>query len=159
MHAVYYISAAVAFCLLLSSTAVTAHPGEVEPVLTARQLERRQAALNARHNKARNCDSAIIQYEAKRRARRSGISKRAHKPKKGLPKKGNHFLANVTSGSLSASTSAPASASASASATSSANDPTFTALQNVSSTCSFKRPFSLIVPLSPTDYLRAYPRV
>jgi hypothetical protein len=98
-----FIATAVAFAAVLSVPA-NAHPGEVEPILTERQIERRQAATNARHAVARNCDNEIRAFETKRRAKRSGLIHKRHRAGRAV---------------------------ATASATSTANAPTFTALQNV----------------------------
>lgn len=98
-----FVATAVAVAAVLSVPA-NAHPGEVEPILTSRQLERRQAAANARHSIARNCDNEIRAFEAKRRAKRSALVYKRHRAGRAV---------------------------ATASATSTANEPTFTALQNV----------------------------
>jgi len=100
-----FIAVAVALSAVLLVPA-NAHPGEVEPTLTTRQLERRQAAINARHTVARKCDGAIAAFEARRRARRS-----AH------PTKKHHGPASKD-------------CSESATKTSTANVPTYTTLQN-----------------------------
>jgi hypothetical protein len=86
------------------SVPANAHPGEVKPILTSRQLERRQAATNARHAVARNCDNEIRAFEAKRRAKRSALVNKRHRAGRAVE---------------------------TASATSTANEPTFTTLQNV----------------------------
>ena len=57
---------------------IHAHPGEVEPTLTSRELDRRQASINARHAVVRNCDGAIAAFEAQRRARRSALIAKRH---------------------------------------------------------------------------------
>ncbi|KIM73375.1 hypothetical protein PILCRDRAFT_15282 [Piloderma croceum F 1598] len=91
---------------------VHAHPGEVEPTLTSRQLERRQAAINARHAVVRNCDGAIAAFEAKRRAKRSALS---HKEPHKEPHKKSSTSCEET---------------ATATTTSTATVPTYTTLQN-----------------------------
>jgi hypothetical protein len=98
-----FIATAVAFAAVLSVPA-NAHPGEVEPILTERQLERRQAATDARHAVARNCNNEIKAFEAKRQAKRSALVHKRHRA--------GHAVAT-------------------ASAISTANVPTFTTLQNV----------------------------
>lgn len=111
------IATAVAFALILL-VPVYAHPGEVGPILTSRQLERRQAATHARHAVARNCDGAIAAFEAQRRAKRSALMAKKHT---------NHLVA-------------------SASATTSANTPTYTTLQNVGIVFDFSiPPYSFVV--------------
>jgi hypothetical protein len=110
MRCQQFIATAVAFAVGLSVPANT-HPGEVEPTLTSRQLEHRQAATNARHAVVRNCDGAIRAFEARRRAKRSR-SVLTHK---------KHSASQTTS---CAETSSP-------SGTSTANVPTYTTLQNV----------------------------
>jgi hypothetical protein len=57
---------------------IYAHPGEEEPTLTSRELDRRQAAINARHAVVRNCDGAIAAFEAQRRAKRSALIDKRH---------------------------------------------------------------------------------
>lgn len=99
---------------------VHAHPGEVEPVLTARQLERRQAAINARHAVVRNCDKEIRAFEVRRRARRSAFTTKKHG--KSPPEHGNG----------STKCSSAASGTETGTKTSAANTPTYTTLQNVS---------------------------
>jgi hypothetical protein len=115
-----FIAMAVALSAVLFVPA-DAHPGEVEPVLTARQLERRQTAINARHAVARKCDGAIAAFEAQRRARRSAlVTKKHHGP----------TFKNCTE---------------SATKTSTANVPTYTTLQNVRYFLDhFLLPYSLI---------------
>ena len=108
-----FISTAVVFTAVLLVPA-NAHPGEMEPILTSRQLERRQAATNARHALARNCDGAIAAFEARRRAKRSGlIAKRQVTARQD----------NTHAGRTVETTPC--------SATSTANIPSYTALQNV----------------------------
>ena len=60
------------------SVLIHAHPGELEPTLTSRELEGRQAAINARHAVVRNCAGAIADFEAQRRARRSALIDKRH---------------------------------------------------------------------------------
>lgn len=62
--------------VLLAFSLVNAHPGEVEPLLTARELEIRQEEVNARHAVARNCDAEIAAYQAKRHAKRAHLVKK-----------------------------------------------------------------------------------
>ena len=110
-----FIAMAVAFSAILL-VPVNAHPGELEPILTARQLERRQAAINARHAVARKCDGAIAAFEARRRARRSALATRKlHGPTHKQP----------------ANCSESATTTNAATTTSTANAPTYTTLQNV----------------------------
>ncbi|KIM78949.1 hypothetical protein PILCRDRAFT_581034 [Piloderma croceum F 1598] len=104
-----FIATAAAFVVGLS-VPTSAHPGEVEPILTSRQLELRQATANARHNVARKCDGAIKAFEARRRAKRSALTHKKH--------------------STSRSTSESCAETASPSGTSTANAPTYTTLQN-----------------------------
>jgi len=113
-----------------------AHPGEVEPTLTSRQLERRQAAINARHAVVRNCDGAIAAFEAKRRAKRSALS---HKKPHKQPHKESSTSCEET---------------ATATTTSTAMVPTYTALQNVSVGLTISAFLSLMFHLP--DYLRTY---
>lgn len=80
---------------------IHAHPGEMEPILTSRELDHRQADINARHAVVRNCAGAITAFEAQRRARRSALIAKRH----GNP---HHHTASST-----------------------AQEPTYTALQNV----------------------------
>lgn len=94
-----------------------AHPGEVDQILTPRQLERRQAAINARHAVVRNCDKEIKDFEVRRRARRSAYTTQKHG--NGPPRHGN--------------SSTKCSSAASGTETSTANTPTYTTLQNVKS--------------------------
>lgn len=110
---------------LLLTSVVDAHPGEPEPVYTARQLERRQAGIQKRHNLARNCNSAVLAYEARRKAKREAPAENpkgrghGHKPtqsSKPFPVSNQSLLASSTSA---------------ASATSSASDPTYSSIQNV----------------------------
>jgi hypothetical protein len=103
-----FIATAVAFVVGLS-VPTSAHPGEVEPILTSRQLELRQATANARHSVARKCDGAIKAFEARRRAKRSALNHKKH----------------------STSHSTSCAETASPSGTSTANAPTYTTLQNV----------------------------
>lgn len=110
MLSYHCILTAFVLALTLSLSPVNGHPGELEPILTARQLERRQVATNKRHAAARNCDSAIVAFEAQRRAKRS------------LLKRNASVKMAATSTLLSAS------------GTVSANVPTYTALQNVRAT-------------------------
>jgi hypothetical protein len=126
-------AAALSFIFLVPAHA---HPGEVEPTLTSRQLERRQAAINARHAVVRKCDGAIAAFEAKRRAKRSAFS---HKePHKKPHKKGSTSCEETTT----------------ATTTGTANVPTYTTLQNVSVALTI----SAFLPLTshPPDYLRTY---
>jgi hypothetical protein len=106
---------------------VQAHPGEVDQILTPRQLERRQAAINARHAVVRNCDKEIKDFEVRRRARRS-TQKHGNSP----PKHGN--------------SSTKCSSAASGTETGTANTPTYTTLQNVKSSLERLIPlFSLVI--------------
>lgn len=111
-------------CLLLTSI-VGAHPGEPEPVFTARQLERRQEGIRKRHSLASNCNSAIAAYEARRKAKRNMIAERTkgqghgHKPSQ-WPKP----LSTTNHPCIESSTSTT-------SATSSAISPTYSSIQNV----------------------------
>jgi protocatechuate 3,4-dioxygenase beta subunit len=69
------MAAVVAGVLLVPTHA---HPGEVEPTLTSRELDHRRAAIEARHAVVRNCDGAITAFEARRRARRSALIGKRH---------------------------------------------------------------------------------
>jgi len=60
------------------SVLIHAHPGELEPTLTSRELEGRQAAINARHAVVSNCAGAIADFEAQRRAKRSALIGKRH---------------------------------------------------------------------------------
>jgi hypothetical protein len=100
-----FCAVVVATIFLSLSASTHAHPGEPEKKLTARQVEQLDAARKARHTITRNCDSAIIAFEAQRRAKRARLAKRP-----------------TLSTALSSS----------ASATASANTPTYTSVQNVS---------------------------
>ena len=119
----------IAVAMLLSAVLwvpADAHPGEVEPTLTARQLKHRQSAIKARHAVARKCDGAIAAFEARRRARRSALGNKKHH--------------GPTSNDCSES----------ATKTSTANVPTYTTLQNVR----FPRPFlSSILTYCLSDHL------
>jgi hypothetical protein len=107
---------------------VQAHPGEVDQILTPRQLERRQADINARHAVVRNCDKEIKDFEVRRRARRSTQKHGNSSP----PKHGN--------------SSTKCSSAASGTETGTANTPTYTTLQNVKSSLERLIPlFSLVI--------------
>ena len=96
---------------------VYTHPGEKEPTLTPRQLERHQAAINARHLAVRKCDSTIAAFEAQRQAKQSAFTPKGHGNLHHNPYHDPHDP-----------TSHPTGAS---SATGTANKPSYTALQNV----------------------------
>jgi hypothetical protein len=131
-----FIMAVVAFAAVLSVPATNAHPGEMEPTLTLRQLERRQAATNARHAVARNCDSAIAAFEGQRRAKRSAFTAKRH----------------VNARQRSYDRAGRAVETTSSSATSTANVPTYTALQNVGVALTMSA--FLVLTCDRTDHLR-----
>ena len=126
--------------IFLSLLLVNAHPGEIEPILTRHEEQLRQLATNKRHAVARNCDSAIAAYEAKRRAKRSATMQKKREEEAhhfytppsahGPPPKTFAEASHKSSSSSSSKHSSTRSSSA-ASPSSSANSTTYTTLQNV----------------------------
>jgi outer membrane protein TolC len=115
-----------------------AHPGEVEPILTVRQLERRQAAINARHAAVRNCDGAIAAFEAQRRAKRSALA--------ALYPRSKHGVTSTHNRRPSVTASCSETSTATSTTTSTANVPTYTTLQNVDVSLTVASlPYSLVV--------------
>jgi hypothetical protein len=111
-----FIGTVIALAVMLL-VPVYAHPGEEEPTLTPRQLERRQAAINSRHVAVRKCDGAIAAFEAHRRAKRSALAAKGHGNAHQNSYHNPHGSASHPTGTSSA--------------TGTANKPTYTALQNV----------------------------